>query len=509
MRNSLRPAGIILINLVTALVFATCAAGDEPSASLEQRLSLIKAVQGLPVEYRADIVLSAVEKQPELLHYPSVRRSVNGIFEAASSARRTYPMSLTAQIQGDSVETQLSADLSTQRLDTMSIRLRVVKIFNPSQPAISRQMFWKIQTDPPRTECEVGMVPNLSGYYQQLAESLGSWQNAVGTGQDILASELVEHIRVLNSPLAMAPLADAISKMKLTQANLQQVASAYEAYVSRAEATDRELAALIQRDQLIRSVRSLAILLKSQGLSAQPVLLGIRKVLLGSSSRGCMDTVMDRRKVVQSFNSMVDEFGLDQSRLSLAELSPKTAGVAAVERRIGPDAAISGPLTNLQHFWERQASGQAILDQIGWEDSAKEVLRYADSLDDHDGCAECLFLRKFLLYFSVANFAPKGHLAQAGLSKFTEFLASTPVRFSEPEAWIAKIKLFLNFSRYNMDDTQAKRIASLQKQGRGLMDLPTPDGKVVLNEMRYSQDPIVSAYYRNELVFKPKFSSPY
>jgi hypothetical protein len=483
----------------------------DKSPPSDPRLSFLASTRGLPIEYRADIVLSAVEAQPTLLQNASVQRSVRDIFELAGTAQSPYPLATAVNIEGDSVETQLSGDMALQHLDGLGIRIRAVKLFAASRLGLAYDLFWKIPLDPERVECDAPMVADVSQYYNELPRLVELWKKAGVLNDEKLTAQLTEHINSLRSPLASGLLAEVIDRLELHPADLQQVVVAYQGYLERVTASDRELGAIIQQDAFIDRIARLSRLLKDQGLLPLGLLSSTRKFLIDSTCSSCKDSIVRRDTLVTGFNRIVDHLGSEQSlKLSPSDLSPKETSSAALVHSVGPDPAVSDTLKTLDRFWSRMNHGQAVSDQAGWEDAAENVLHYADRLDSQADCSLCLFYRKFILYYAVANSAPPGRVTQAALARYIGYLSSSPVKQSEPSAWISKLKLFLNFSRQEgIDDEQAKRIAKLQEMGMSLIDLPTSDGKAVLDEMRNVRDPIMSTYYRNELLFKPKFSAPY
>lgn len=485
---------------------------DKPPKT-DPRISFLASTQGLPIEYRADIVLSAVEAQPALLQNASVQRSVRDIFDLAGTAQHPYPLvtAINQEYAGDSVESQLTGDLSFQHLDGLGIRIRAVRLLTTSQPSLGYALFLKIPVAPEPMECGSAMVADVSQYYNELPRLIELWKRARLTNEQKLTAQLTSHINGLRSPRASSPLADVIVRLELGQADLQQVVVAYEGYLDRVAASDREFGAIVEQDAFTRKIGLLARLLKDRGLSPLGVLASARRFLVESTHSSCRDSIVHRDALVDRFNHVVDAMGADQSlKLSQSDVLPKQTLDSALLHDVGPDPAVSDKLRALDRFSERKNHGQEVSDQASWEEAAEDVLHYADRLDSQTDCPLCLFYRKFILCYAVANSAPPGQVVQSALGRYIDYLSSSPVKQSEPSAWITKLKLFLNFSReQSIDDEQAKRIAKLQGMGLSLMDLPTPDGKVVLEQMRYARDPIMNAYYTNELLFKPKSSVPY
>ena len=168
-------------------------------------------------------------------------------------------------------------------------------------------------------------------------------------------------------------------------------------------------------------------------------------------------------------------------------------------------------MRTLSKYASLAASVGHIEDMNGWEMSANDVLTALESTQTTNPCELCDFYSRYILYSLLIDYSPRAPISrsqESALSSYARYLTSTEVKRSEPVAWISKVKLLINFSR-NADSDQLHRIEQFQSKGIQLMNLPSPSGRVVLDELSQARDPICSAYVRYETLFHPGWTSSY
>jgi hypothetical protein len=358
------------------------------------------------------------------------------------------------------------------------------------------------------------MVSDPTPYYQMMERNLPIWISAKALTSQGLRDLLELHFSYqMKSATQIAGAAHLLANAPLTDEDFVGLLPVYDASLSRLQLSDRELGWLIQQADLYSQIRSLIDLSIKLHQSATPALSRLRFLILQGLHSRCSDALVKADQVIKEFNGLVGRYQPSDPTLALDAkvVSATTQGKEATLHPIAPTGPDDVKLRTLSKYASDAASAGHIEDMYGWEMTSNDVLTSLESTQTTNPCEICDFYNHYIRYFLLINYSPTvptSRSQESALSSYARYLISSDIKRSEPAAWISKVKLLINFSR-NADPDQLHRLDQLQSKGLQLMNLPSPSGRVVLDELSQARDPICSAYARYETIFHPGWTSPY
>jgi hypothetical protein len=159
-------AALIVVSLASCMRFGPQT--DKQNRRLEDTKALVSAADSLPIEFRADLQLNAIESgnlPPSELFQNVLER----LFDSASELKSPYPF-VTGNLTQNSFQRELVWALQLTKLDTLEVRLRVIAPMSIINRRLASQELDSIRFDIPKSACSAALVPDLSVYYEHWAD---------------------------------------------------------------------------------------------------------------------------------------------------------------------------------------------------------------------------------------------------------------------------------------------------------------------------------------------------
>ena len=482
------------------------------NVSVEERdqLDFLRNLSGLPVEYRADLMLSVLEAQPEWLKSKEIQSLLVDLYAAAPQAVHGYMLTLAVENgREDTIESRLSVD-ARQHLDALSIRLRVIKLIGQVKPRMTYDLLSETKLMPPAADCNSALAATLTDFYAVFLAQQKNWLRSSGVGSEQTKDLLLGQISSLSAPQGLAPLAALLTSLSADKDDLEEFATAYTAAEYRIAASDRDLGVMVNgvmgnNEKLVEHVDQFATRLQHQKIDPQNLLQGLRAFLISSTRTTCKDSLVQRAALVSAFNNVVAHHAIQDRAILLKDTdlnSDRILGAAIVHGSDPP--ATADPYVRALGYQQRTSSPREISE---WQTASADLLSFTEHLNDDQGCGTCLFYKKFLLYYMLFDGSPEGASKTAAFRSAAQFMANTPVKQTDPLVWIAQIKVLINYSRHP-DDKQLEKIAAVRALGVIPVRVPVSEGQVIIEEMLNSQDPVMQDYALYERLFQPPYELP-
>ena len=486
---------------------------DDRTKAIRQ---LIDAADSLPIEFRADIQLNAVESGA-LPPGEVAKGVVERLIESAGGAKNAYPLG-RAFLTADTMENDLSSATQTlSALDALSVRTRAISALTKMDRAKALVALREIQVHIPPTTCASALIPDVTTYYEKLGALAGTAFSSVETNNGENVAWYEDNIRNINSALQLAPIAEFLSRAPLSTEQFDQLSNAYAAAFAGLRATDREMAWVYAEDRLPNAILELATRRKRGALPIDVLFLSYRDFLVRSAEETrCGDQSANWEVIVAAFNHGRESLSLAERvpALTANDVQRKGAQGDRAQMRMIPDVKefdlLFGKIYALREkSGARATPEQQAVDTEAWESDAAQLLR---SLDEYDpskkGCVECAEIAKVRMLLGFFDFCPDDALKGKILSRLVKSLATTPLQTQEPVEWLFHMKLLLNISRKARAE-QIKKIQKLTDEGRNLNLLPSNLAGRIRDEMKRAGDYTMYVYVDADEIFGNGYYSPY
>jgi hypothetical protein len=476
-------------------------------------IRLLHDADSLPFEFRADIQLNALGKNPGLPK-PLAVETLQGLFADAPSAQYRFRQREVAAPRGIST---LAGSLETEqelRLDTYSVRARAIRLLADldAKRALSLLKDTSVQVAP--ISCSAAMVDVPSEYYDMLADVLPRLWGKTNTPVLERQTFLEQRIDEITSPVQLAPTARLLAELRratpppLPANSLAQLEDAFAGLLARTSASDRESAA--EADSISAALERL--------IEEDRANLGRTRLLLTSfgdfwrknlSEPRCADFPRRRRRHLESFNSLAAKYFPDQSVPAIdpakADAAPlgtaaKTEVVPSFSDAVPPDLLRSmsayrdTALTNTPPSEETRRTV---------EDDANRALELAESIATPDnGCPVCSFEEKRAVLFMLFDRAPSEVTRERALDASVNLLASDSTQELSRVQWLWPVHFILNLAR-QPDKKQADEIVKFMAGKEKFFPfLPRPDNLIILDKLARSGNPVLAQYVAAEKILK-------
>lgn len=504
---------LFVVAVATIAFTIQLSAGAQPGSIKARQVEYLEGLSGLPVEYRADLLLTALEQHHELLSVPAIQTELHALFDAAPHARHRFPQVYAAPDQVDSAESQLSWAFHHERVDAMNIRVRTLRLLATKQPRTAYTLAASMQVNPPPAPCSEASVYEVAPFYSFLQEEIPRWtESKIATAAEV-QEQLDGRISTITSGASLAPIASLLATIPLSPEALRQLTDAYAAKELRVDVSSRELGAMLQTDELFPAMEKLLTRMDTAGVPDYPVIHGLRSVLIAGTRHRCTNSLLHRAANIKSFNDLLVQHHLEHSDLTLDEhaLDGTQDGGKAEVHSITPTGADDTTLKTLIRYATRADKESMLQDMQGWNAASDSLLQSIELNNDSGNCDLCFFTAKSMRYFLlIENSAdqPLSTAKEQALRSYTNFLVTSCANGEDPTALLAHLKPILNYGR--QPDPQAKkRIDDLRSRGLHLMGLPTPSGHVVSEEIDSRNEKVTRAYAQFDRLFLPAYESPY
>jgi hypothetical protein len=365
-------------------------------------LELVDAADALPIEFRADIQLQAIESGA-LPQGERAQDVLERLIESAGTVKDAYPLGrvfLTAQ----SVENESSnATKTLNDLDALSIKTRAILALSTMERPKALQALREVKLLIPPTTCTSALIPDVAKYYGTLELLAAATFSDAEKRRGADAAWYEENVRNVSSTLQLVPVADFLVRTRLPTEQFERISVQYAATLQTLRATDRELAwievpravgpgerALFDGEhQLIDAIRKLAMERLRRSLSADALVSSYREFLVHSSEQiPCADLTADWPAILEAFNRMRGDVGVSERipALALGDLQRKSSAGDRTQMRMIPDIAGVFPLFAKIYALREKAGMHATAEQLqvdteAWNSAAAELLKKLDAYD--------------------------------------------------------------------------------------------------------------------------------
>jgi hypothetical protein len=391
--------------IFTTLGVALLLAQAPPNVASEVR-QLATIATGLRTEYSADILLRLIEtgKIPDRkLRFDLLEQ----VFQSAPQVLTPLPMTDVAS-KGDTLSRRLS-EAHRQRLDTLSIQLRVVGALLKDDPSKARATFARIPPLVlPRSGCEHPMVADVAEFYVVLRELFD------GSNPALLRDRIAE----VNSVLQLRPVLDLLETTKLPSTVFDDLTSVLVGQLKNVAGTIREWHAAAPGDieDWIERIRRIEIRHGRRQNALYSVWRGYGRQCTDSAAK------VDPVEVPQRLSDLL--------RPLYSSRDPRYEKITGVV----PDA------------WEISAT--RFLDELAGYTTAttSEETR--------------VFEIKSTLYLTAIDNLPEGRLLDRARVDHLQFLRLNALQSKNPLQWLAQLKSLLRFTR----ETGGERMLDAMKR---------------------------------------------
>jgi hypothetical protein len=513
---------VVLVSAYCIVAMAYCPAGyaspyqgvAKPDSFRERARSLLDSAQSLPLEFRADIELTALESGK----IPPSEQTMRLLAELFSDARSAQYQS-QQKVVNPSAYTVLSGILASSLatinpLDSLTIQDRALRITMETDRAEAQRELQDIHFDVPPVSCESPLIPDFSRHYADISNiSKKVFKDAPGS-TDAYSAWVDDQIRDIKSPLQLAGMADLLSSSWLAPKDLDQKTSSFAALMSQIKATDRELWATSENHKLAASVHKLLNRQLQMGILANSLVMGYRAFLINSSrSVPCGDVQTDWNRIAADFEVLRVNGGvaesvppIDPHQIDL----PQSAGSKAVDPSVPDRTQFDSLLAKVTYFQNLRYGDGPPQEASGWESDVVEYLNRVDALEpSKESCPDCAAWLKLNALLDCFYLTPEGDYKERALEQLVRALANSPLQYSSRIAWLDEMKVLLNMSRKPSKD-QGAELAQMKRDGRtppmSPIDALSPR---IRQEMKSANNPTMRLYVVADELFDAKFYSPY
>ncbi|HWP43257.1 MAG TPA: hypothetical protein VNO14_08495, partial [Blastocatellia bacterium] len=254
-------------------------------------LHLIGTAHSTPPEFAADMLITIADStkvteaawKKELL-LEAFRVAANCQYRMAQKSVGPYPVDTRAGYLGQAFRL---------KLDTLSLRCRVIQTMLPLDKAMARQLFSEVEKLKfPILSCGDGLVYEVSDFYKTA-------EKVVMAGFSAEEKRRGEHIRFLellisdiSSPVQIAPAANLIRSLELSRTQRESLVAAFAARLAKVSGDDRSFSSSMHSvgDEIGRLLHTC----NKQGIATSDLLTALRAYYVRhfGSSR-CSDTLRD------------------------------------------------------------------------------------------------------------------------------------------------------------------------------------------------------------------------
>ncbi|HWQ54688.1 MAG TPA: hypothetical protein VN442_13470 [Bryobacteraceae bacterium] len=465
------------------LLAAWLAAAPQDGVDLD---GLIDRARSVPAEFAADALIRLAQsdrvakaKKPELLE-EAFRRATGA---QQPLKKRAIP----------AVRTGAAAFLNrafAQDLDANSLQCRAVRGMLELNPRKAREMFTDIpRPAPAKLTCDDALVPDVSIYYETLAEVAKSGFSAAEIEDDEPFKLLASYVAALSSPTQVGPIARLLASSPLKRPQLDALAMSFGGSLKNLSGDDRSFSQAISRQGGAgQGIASLAARCTEMEISSLPLLEAYRAFLVrhftanrctdGGERGGIAFGVVAKDDTVEQdparfFNESlrvdpIKPLGADEvqpAKLEGAAGQQNSCDSQDCRRLVGLYRELIFDSRGLPYGPDKKATSE-------WQAKAKEYLGALAAWKEETGASTAdLFQQKCALYSEFANVVPNGPDRVAVLRAFLAFLSQNSVQRENRAEWFLPVNSL---------------VARVSLQRASLDEL--------WRDMRGSADPLIALY---------------
>jgi hypothetical protein len=479
---------------------------------VKQVEELITSAESLPIEFRADIQLTAIESGT-LPNSKATEKTLERLFDSAGSVQVQYkqkPVDPTANTLA-----RENFGVQTLNLDSLSIRIRIIKAMLSMDRIKAQRELEETRFQIPAAGCRSPLIPDVSEYYAQLPSLASRVFPSDERGRGAQSFWVKDNIQSLSSAVQLAPMAELLAEMEFGVGRFGDLLAAYMSVLQRLQATDREMAAIENEHTLSRAMRLLLTRTLNETSSAALLLSAYRTFLLRSAAAvPCGDVTANWNHVVQAFDQLRRDYDPDGA-VGTIDLSgfvrPSGKGDHAEVEYLPDSSTFDGLLSKVYALKQRETAWDGSNkqpDTQGWETDLAAFLKQIDAYDPSKAeCEDCAYYDKAKLLLLFFDLAPAGSYKDKILERLVSVLARDPMQVNAPLLWAFQVKLLLNMSRKTSKE-QVSQIERLQSKGQVLTMLPSAAGPKILASMKQSNNYVLYFYAVADELLQNQFVSP-
>ncbi len=485
---------VLLKYVTTAALTAAClcgtsaqrAPGMQGTPKALEVEALVDAARVLPVEYKADILFRLVEASKVSLTEEKLAL-FEELFDQAGQAKAVLPL-----------RGIYSGVLHPLRLDAVSIRCRVLRLLAAHQPDWVVIRFQEVlpSIKAPRVGCNTLLVYDPSPVETTLERVLGllrpGERPAYLTAYATRISSGVEIPGLVGILLGSAYPSEILQIASIIAGKLASIEDCDRAFVlATGGAKDGGLS-------LIERVAELADKVAGQGFSPEPLLRSLRSYLARQLVlKRCADTAdgsprgRSAAEIAKLFNSAASSRNLGLEPLEPEQLQPAELLPGAGTETLPVSSEVRGCLTGLRRLRERDPEAA---DRGSWEntlESCVQVLRRPDTIKASEDLQEDTV--RAAAYRALLDQTPPSVAAGEFVEEYVTIFENARWRSENPGEWLNAFQLLLDFAR-KLDAGTEGEFGKLRKRGVIIPGLPSPHGRLILQRLRASRDPVLAAY---------------
>lgn len=499
----------------------TVIAGPVPERIPPQVSQFLDRVESLPVDYRADLQLNALESQKtgvRVQYWALIRR----LYSDLTAAANPYPLGYAANGRY-TLERILGGASAYTKLDALTLRMRALHVAFPIDSLWATEQLKQTHLSLPAAGCTEALVPDVSTYYETVTDFFFQRGRTAPFG-DILW--LGEHIRNLSSPLPLTDIAVILAHVNASKDDLDFLTLQFEATLQRLRATDRELGWLTHVQsmtalQFPEAISALLERLRHDGVREELLLASYRQFLMNSlSNERCLDSITDWPAIQTEFNDLVekDVRSTPIQHITMSDVAQQTGSGTRANEHPLPDSDESESILTKMYLMriERTPLVQSLSGfgdsqhTSAWDSYSKQLIELADGLDVFGApCTECVWYFREKVLLDGFDLVPEGPAAKNKLMEaVVEQLARDPTKLTQPLLWGLQMKIVLNLAR-PVAKAQADQLKKLSEDQGFIPFAPSPMHEEIREYLRQTNNEILNAYLSADLLFSNTFSAPY
>jgi hypothetical protein len=381
--------------------------------------ALLDRISGLPVEYKADLVFAILDAAGGSLSSVRKQKLLDDVFHSALNAHYPYMLAeATGGIGGDTLTHDTTNALHWLKVDALDIQTRAIEYALHSTPQVATALFEELNVSEVRASCSDSAVEDIYAFYSIVTKIIDDKRIKTVFKQDkvLYLQGLASNLRV---PAQIASLANLVVHVPLSAARMEQIEIPFVSSLSALTASDREITAAEEADNLNHVIELLAAKLSESSVASEPLLAAYRGFLVRSLTRErCSDHSLDRKDMARRLNALLATTGAHSpgTPLSEAQLYPKSRGDAASDQAIPFNQQVMTEVHRIlgahqARLAEEYRSGKPSAIEPETSD-VEDVFKYIASGEPSDpGCSVCVFYARCTVAGTRLR-RPKTHLKE-------------------------------------------------------------------------------------------------
>lgn len=430
---------------------------------------IIDLARVVPPAFGADAILALLESG--LVR--DERRKLDLLedaFEMAGSAH--FPRKLAYHFGHADTREGLLDDAYKLKLDTESLRCRVVRALVRLRPRAARDLFERTASfSVPPHGCHSALTYDPTEIFEALATVVSEGFDASERRRGLDVDFVERYVGVISSPVQSPPAARLIVRLGFSRDALERLVGAYSAALRRMPADDRAF-----RDgyDLIEALDPLAEACYRAGAPVAPLVEAARRHIVANlQGVRCADSARRAARTARQAEgqeAVVAKWNQWKARKP-PYVSREAPPIRAEEAR--PAKVVAGPdnpeywttpkgatlLASLQRlrFGPRQpgdrrrhrpALSLEVRKTPEWFAEMSDVLREVEAWKLEKGEDEvAYFVQRSLAYLPLVELAPEGPARDLAIQGFVAFLANFPLQRTQPVLWYVPAAELLNLLR--------------------------------------------------------------